>query len=153
MDVTEYFDQKKVRYEVRHHWPTYTSQKMAAAEHVPGMKVAKPVIVQAAGHYYMCVLPACCRVDLDALACELQVDEVRMATEREMLGLFPGCELGAEPPVGNIFGLPTLMDKSLAQDDFLVFQSGRHSEAIKVDRADYERVAEPRTLEFSYHLH
>ena len=68
MEVLEFLDKVSARYEVSQHRPTFTAQQMAAEEHVPGMQVAKPVIIKADEEYYMCVLPACCKVDLDALA-------------------------------------------------------------------------------------
>ena len=130
MELTDYLRQEQVAFELQSHRPTFTAQMMAAEDHVPGLKVAKPVIVQADGEYYMCVLPACCRVDLGLLRRELDAGEVRLADETEMARLFPECELGAEPPLGNMFGITTLMDKTLSQDDFLVFQAGRHDRSV-----------------------
>ena len=63
------------------------------------------------------------------------------------------CELGAEPPFGNFFGMPTLMDKSLSQDTYLVCQAGTHDQAIQLNLADYEEVVHPRIMDFSYQLH
>ena len=37
-------------------------QMLAEAEHVPGRKVIKPVVIQAGGEFLMCALPACYRV-------------------------------------------------------------------------------------------
>ena len=153
MDITAYLDQNRVHYQVSSHPPAFTAQKVAAEEHVPGMNVAKPVVVQVDGRYYMCVLPACCKVDLELLRSQLGAGEVELAREQEMEKLFPGCELGAEPPFGNIFGMQTLMDISLHEDDFLIFQGGRHDRAIKISRADYEALVKPRILCFGYHLH
>ncbi len=153
MEITSYLDEKQVHYQISVHRPVFTSQKMAAEEHVSGMNVAKPVIVQADGRYYMCVIPACCKIDLELLRSQLGAGEVMLVSEKEMERLFPGCEIGAEPPFGDIYGMQTLVDKSLHDDDFLVFQGGRHDRAIKISRQDYERIARPRVLSFSYHLH
>ncbi len=153
MRITEYLDQKKVNYQISSHRPSFTSQKLAAEEHVSGQYIAKPVIVQADGKFYMCVLPACSKVDLDALRSQLGAGEVELADEEEMAQLFPDCELGAEPPVGSMFGLATLLDKSLLQDDFIVFQAGKHDQAVKLNLRDYEELVHPRILSFSYHLH
>ena len=153
MRVTDYLSKKRVQYELHGHQPTFTAQQMAAVEHEPGMKVAKPVVVQVDGHFYMCVLPACCKVDLNALRRELDAGEVQLAAEGDMESLFPDCELGAEPPLGNVFGMTTLLDSSLNGQDYIVFQAGRHDESIKVSLNDYRELVEPRVLSFSYHLH
>ncbi len=153
MKITEYLDQRKVNYQIRSHRPVFSSQQMAAEEHEPGMNVAKPVIVQADGHYYMCVLPACCKVDLEELRRQLGAGEVELANERDMTRLFPECELGAEPPFGNLFGIPTLMDRELMNDEYLVFQAGKHDQAIRIKNTDYKNLVHPKVLQFSYHLH
>jgi len=153
MQITEYLDQKKVKYQVCSHRPAFTAQQIAAEEHVSGMDVAKPVIVQADGKYYMCVLPACCKVDLEMLRGHLRAGEVQLADEKEMAKLFPDCELGAEPPFGNLFNLPTIMDDTLGKDGFIVCQSGKHDQAVRINLQDYEKLVHPKVVHFSYHLH
>jgi Ala-tRNA(Pro) deacylase len=150
MKVVEFLENSSAKYEVTKHQPTYSAQQMAAAEHVPGREVAKPVLVKADGQYYMCVLPACCKVDLDALKQDLHVDQVVLAGEDEMSKLFADCELGAEPPFGNLYGLETLMDESLEADEYIVFQAGTHEQAIRIAMADYKKLVSPLVLSFSY---
>ena len=151
MKVKEFLDETLARYELMRHRPTFTAQQMAAEEHVPGLQVAKPVVVKADDEYYMCVLPACYKVDLDLLKRQIGAENVELADESEMAELFPDCSLGAEPPLGSIYGLLTLMDKSLEADEYIVFQGGEHDSAVKMEVSEYERVANPRILSFSYH--
>jgi Ala-tRNA(Pro) deacylase len=150
MKVTEFLEQQQVRYELREHRASFTGQQLAAEEHEPGRFVAKPVIVRADGRFYMCVLPAPLKVDLEALKKQLGASEATLADEREMARLFADCAVGAEPPFGNLYGVETLMDKSLEKDDHLVFQSGTHETAVRMSMADYRRLARPRVLAFSY---
>ncbi|MHC5061600.1 MAG: aminoacyl-tRNA deacylase [Planctomycetota bacterium] len=150
MKVLEFLDENSARYEVTRHQPTYSAQQMAAAEHVPGMEVAKPVVVRADDKYYMCVLPACRKVDMDALKEDIGAGQVELAGEDEMSKLFADCQLGAEPPFGNLYGLETLMDQSLEKDDQIVFQAGTHEQAIKMATDDYKELVGPHVLRFSY---
>jgi Ala-tRNA(Pro) deacylase len=150
MKVVEFLETNSAKYEVTRHQPTYSAQQMAAAEHVSVKEVAKPVLIKADGKYYMCVLPACCKVDLDALKQELRADQVALAGEDEMSKLFADCELGAEPPFGNLYGLETLMDESLEPDDQIVFQAGTHEQAIRMAILDYKELVSPQVLSFSY---
>jgi len=151
MKVVEFLDSKGVHYELSQHRPTFTAQQMAAEEHVPGMAVAKPVVVRADQTYYLCVLPACCKIDFDVLKRELKADSVALADEDAMARLFDDCTLGAEPPFGHLYGLETLMDASLEQDASILFQAGTHELAIQMDLDDYKKLAQPRVLQFSYH--
>jgi len=152
MRVTEYLDKSGTRYDVTEHPPTFTAQQMAAVEHEPGKFVAKPVIIKVDGKYMMCVLSANNKIDLAALKSQLGAESVELADEKEIGEIFDDCELGAEPPFGNLYDLPTIMDKALAGDDHLMFQAGTHKEAIQISMADYRKLVEPKVLEFSYHV-
>src|SRR4051794_14730213 len=109
MNLPSMLDEMGVNYRLSRHDTTYTAQDLAAAEHIPGRKVIKPVVVKADGQFVMCAAPASPRVCLDTLRSQLQVNEVQLAGEMELAELFKDCEVGAEPPIGRIFGMPTLM--------------------------------------------
>lgn len=53
----------------------------------------------------LAVLPAADQVDLERLARSLGAASVALATETEFRRAFPGCEVGAMPPFGNLFGM------------------------------------------------
>jgi len=151
MGVTEFLDEAGVNYEVSKHKPTFSAQSMAAAEHESGKYVAKPVIVKVDGKYVMCVLAANLKIDLKALKKQMSAKSVELADEEQMGKLFGDCELGAEPPFGNLYDMPTIMDKALEKDDHIMFQGGTHEKAISMSMADYRKLASPKVLEFSYH--
>ena len=150
VQLMDYLDKISAKYEVTRHRPTFTAQQMAAEEHVPGMHVAKPVIISADGEYYMCVLPASYKVDFDLLKRQLGANELLLADESEMSRMFGDCALGAEPPLGNLYGLMTFMDESMADEDYIVFQGGTHENSIRMEMTEYKRLAKPRVLSFSY---
>ncbi|MHC4076276.1 MAG: aminoacyl-tRNA deacylase [Planctomycetota bacterium] len=152
MEVTEYLDKLSARYEITEHRPAFTAQRMAQAEHVRGMNVAKPVVVSADGKNYMSVLPACCKIDFDALKTALGAQKVELVNEITLSRLFPDCEIGAEPPFGSFYGLPTIMDERLEEDDYIIFQSGTHRKAMKMELAEYKRIESPKVLSFSYRV-
>ncbi len=152
MRVIEFLDKSAVRYEVSEHPPAFTAQQMAAVEHEQGKYVAKPVIIKADGKYIMCVLAACYKIDLGALKSQLGAKSVELAEEKEIGSIFEDCELGAEPPFGNLYDLPVVMDKALEQDDHIAFQAGTHEKAIRMSMDDYQKLVEPKVLEFSYHM-
>lgn len=152
MGVVEFLDKSKVKYEVSKHQPAFTAQQMAAEEHEPGKYVAKPVIVKADDKYVMCVLSACYKIDLSALKKQLGAKKVKLVEEKDIGKIFPDCELGAEPPFGNLYDMPTIMDKALEEDDHIMFQAGSHEKAIRMSMADYRKLVEPKVLQFSYHM-
>ncbi len=152
MGVMEFLKKSKVKYKVTKHKPAYTAQHMAAEVHERGKYVAKPVVVKADGDYVMCVLPACYNIDLKALKKQLKVKKVSLAKEKELGKIFGDCELGAEPPLGNLYDMRTVMDKTLEADDHITFQGGSHEKAVQMSMKDYVKLVGPEVLEFSKHV-
>ena len=148
MNLQSYLDEMGVSYRVSKHDDAFTAQDLAAAEHVPGRKVIKPVVVRADGEFVMCALPACYRVDLGELKDQLQANEVQLADEQSLAKLSPGCEVGAAPPIGRLYGMTTLMDESLIADDRVTFQAGTHEDAVTMSLTEYRRVAQPEVAHF-----
>ena len=130
MQVLEFLKSKGVAYEVSEHKPTFTAQRMAAIEHEPGRYVAKPVLIKADGKMIMCVLDANHKIDMDKLK----------------------GQLGAEAPIGSLYGITTVMDKAVEKDDHIVFAAGSHDKAVRISMADFLKLAEPKVLDFSYHI-
>ena len=149
MDLRSYLEQMGVRYRWLRHDATYTAQELAQSEHVSGKQVVKPVVVEADGRFVLCALPAALYIDMDRLKQELRVSEAHLADEQAMQELFGDCELGAEPPIGRIFGLPTLMDDSLQTQQEVLFQAGTHQDAVAMSLQDYLRTAQPMVAHFA----
>jgi Ala-tRNA(Pro) deacylase len=82
----------------------------------------------------------------------LKAKKVRLADESEMAKLFPDVEVGAEPPFGNLYNLPTVVDEHLATDDEIVFQAGDHRHAIRMKYAEYAKLAEPAVANLAVHM-
>jgi len=151
MDLHSYLDRFNVRYLVTEHPVAYTAQMLAQAEHVSGHQVIKPVLVEADGQMILCALPACDRIDLEALRDSLEVEEIRLVDEESLRQVFYDCELGAEPPIGALFGLPTIADESLLSQRKVTFQAGTHHEAVTMSMDDYRRLAQPGIGRFAIH--
>ncbi|RPI64665.1 MAG: YbaK/EbsC family protein [Planctomycetaceae bacterium] len=152
MKIAEYLKEHDVQFESHEHIPAYTAQEIAAEEHVSGSRLAKAVVVKGSKGFAMCVLPACCKLDLEKVAKSLKEKTVRLADENEMAELFKDAEVGAEPPFGNLYDLPTLVDLRLSKEDRIVFQAGSHREAICMNYCDYAKLVSPSIADLAIHL-
>ena len=141
-------NENKVRYEILHHPEAVTAQRIAQAEHVKGRHHAKVVIVKSGEQHVMTVLPADHQIDLKKLKNAVG-KAVSLDSEQEFKPLFPDCAVGAMPPFGNLYSMPTYVDKSLSQEEYIVFEAGTHTDAIKLSYRDYEKIAKPRVEDFA----
>jgi Ala-tRNA(Pro) deacylase len=147
--LKEFLDSEKVKYVSIGHSVAYTAQEIAASAHIPGQELAKTVVVKLDGEMVLAVLPATARVDLELLRKASGAKSAELARENEFAGICPGCELGAMPPFGNLYGLEVFVAQRLAEDDYIAFNAGTHTELIQMSYADFERLARPRVLKLS----
>jgi Ala-tRNA(Pro) deacylase len=134
------------------HGDTWTAGGIAEAIHVPTFEVAKAVVVRDAdGRYLMAVVPASCRLDLVALSKASGHRGLTLASEAEVADLFPDCELGAPPPLGTLYNIPTFLDGCLCDVERVYLSSGRRQETVALSVADYFEVARPSVGSFCLH--
>jgi Ala-tRNA(Pro) deacylase len=144
-----FLDENKVKYMTISHSKAYTSQEIAARTHIPGIKMAKTVMIKIDGKLVMAVLPASYHVDLDTLRQMFATSYVNIAREPEFMNRFPDCEIGAMPPFGNLYDLDVYMAETLTKDDEIAFNAGSHSELFQMKYADYRELVNPRIFKFS----
>jgi len=141
----------KARYDVLQHPTAVSAQRIAQAEHVKGRYHAKVVIVKAGDQHLMVVLPADHHIDLEKVHKAIG-QTVSLGREQEFKSIFPDCVVGAMPPFGNLYGLSTYVDRSLAEQDYIVFEAGTHTDAIKMDYRDYEKIVKPKVYDLGIKL-
>ncbi len=146
--VKAYLDQQGIKYVSIQHSAAYTAPEVAASAHVSGRDFAKNVIVMIQDEMAMVVLPASRRVVLSELRDLLETPHVRLASEAEFKDRFPDCELGAMPPLGNLYGMLTFVSGYLAEEKVIAFNAGTHTEVIKMNYEDFERLVQPTVLDF-----
>lgn len=147
--LKEFLDESNVKYVTMSHSLAYTAQEIAALTHVKGKELAKTVMIKVDGKMAMAVLPASFRVDLDMLCDSIGAKSVELAGEKEFKSLFPGCEVGAMPPFGNLYGMKVYVSARLTEDEEIAFNAGSHTELIKLAYKDYEKLVQPTVLAFS----
>ncbi len=148
--LRQFLDRNHVAYTHHVHPTAYTAKEVAAAEHVPEHRVIKTVVFCCNEGYGLAVLPADYVVDLQELRLALGLARLRLATEKELAELFEDCELGAMPPFGTLYNLPTYMDTSLLAERTIAVNAGTHKDAVYIDISEYRRTAKPDTVHFSH---
>ena len=100
----------------------------------------------------MLVLPASERVDLELLRQSLGTESVEIAKEDEFGSLFPDCEVGAMPPFGNLYDMEVFVSPHLAEDVEIAFNAGSHTELLRMNYSDFERLVNPVKIRLSTRL-
>jgi Ala-tRNA(Pro) deacylase len=145
-----FLDKQQIKYTTISHSPAFTALEIAASAHIPAKEIAKTVMITVDGKMAMAVLPGTYKVDLEHLRRDMDADSVELASEEEFGDLFPDCKLGAMPPFGNLYGMDVFMATRLAEDRYIAFNAGSHTELIQMAFRDYVRLVRPIELNFSH---
>jgi Ala-tRNA(Pro) deacylase len=145
MDIVSFLEKQDCTFERVVHPPTYSAQRLAQSLHVKGAEVAKTVLLRADDNskFVVAVLPASKKIDLQAASRLLAGVQLHLATEIEIAARCPECEFGVLPPFGSRYGIRTIVDSALAEDEEFFFEAKSHSEAIRMKFNDYREVEKP----------
>jgi Ala-tRNA(Pro) deacylase len=145
MNVAKFLEAGKYQFERVLHRPAYSAQHLAHELHVPGREVAKAVLLRADGDYafIVAVVPASKNIDFEKASELLGGAKLQLATEIEVAEHCPDCDFGVLPPFGSPYGMKTIVDLSLADDEDIWFGGNTHDEAIRMKFAEFLRLEQP----------
>ena len=146
--LKDYLEEAGVDYEVTEHAQAITAAEVAHVEEIDEWDVAKSVMVLTDQGLAMVVLPAPLKIDLARAKTELAMPAVRIADEVDFVDAFPDCEPGAEPPFGNLYDLPTFVDRSLRAER-ITFNAGSHTTTVTMSRSDYLDLVEAEIVDLA----
>jgi Ala-tRNA(Pro) deacylase len=137
-----------VAFQVLRHEPVYTSEEAARVRGTPLASGAKALVCKVDAGFVLFVLPADRKLDSHAVRRAKGWRKLRFASREEVLertGLAPG----SIPPLGSLFGLPTLCDERLGLNELINFNAGDHSLSVSMRYADYVCVERPELGQFA----
>lgn len=144
--LRKYMDNHDVAYKTISHPRAYTASQCAQAAHIKGDSFAKAVVVKLDGRFILVAIPANIRLNLALLKKETKAKHVKIAHEFEFQDKFTGCEIGAIPPLGPLYGMDVYLADSLAHQEWIVFNAGNHNELLQMKSKDFLNLIHPKTL-------
>jgi Ala-tRNA(Pro) deacylase len=130
------------------HDPVTTSAEAAAVRGTELRSGAKAMLVKTRTGFVLTVLAADRRVDWKLLAPLVGDKGARFATDEE-LRQATGLSRGAVPPLGVLFGLRTIYDRSLLEIQTVNFNAATHTDSVTMARADLVRIGGGEMAAFS----
>ncbi|HXD06428.1 MAG TPA: YbaK/EbsC family protein [Burkholderiaceae bacterium] len=138
--LRNYLEQHGARYEVSAHDHSRSSAETARSAHVAPHQLAKSVILEDDTGAVMAVLPADKDVMVDEVGEMLGRTGLRLASEERIAKLFDDCERGAVPPVGMAWGMETIVDDELDDNDVVYMEGGDHERLLMMSRAQFHEL-------------
>jgi Ala-tRNA(Pro) deacylase len=135
--LKRYLNNSGIAYETVKHPFSASSQKTAEAAHISGHRLAKGVLLRDDLGYLLAVLPSPLHVEVNTLD-ELLNRNFELVEEDEISQLFPDCDIGAIPPIGDAYKVEVVLDTQLCDEPDIYFEAGDHVELIRVGGTDFQ---------------
>lgn len=146
--LKKFLDLEKVDYKVFDHEPVKTSEDAARVRNTNLHQGAKALVFIGDGKPLMFSVSADRKIDTKKAKSVLHIKDLRMATPEEVEKV-TGIKIGAVHPFGNVFNIPLWIDKSLSDNEIIVFNAGLHTRSIEMKYSDYQRITKASVEEIS----
>ena len=130
-----------ISYDTVHHGYSSSSLHAAHSANIPAAKLVKPVILEDDHGYVMALVPANHYVKINELNMLLD-RHMGLATEEELAHLFSDCERGALPPVGDAYGMTTVVDYTLDECGDVYIEAGNHTDLLHISGSAFRKLTE-----------
>lgn len=160
--ILEHLEKRHINYDVLEHPRSATSLESARISKISPAQMAKAVVVKSGNNFRVCVIPAAHRLVLDWLN-EAYGGHFHLIHENELQEIFTDCDSGAVPILGQLYGLPVVWDKKLAEMDDVYFEGGDHRHLVHLTHSAFMELlglqdrknisCTPESYEFYQRLH
>lgn len=142
-DLLKYLSENAVDFRVVRHPYMFSNDELASALGVPASLVAKTTIVCDSDHYWMAIVPWDHQPDVGALAKVLEAGALRVADAQDAETVCPDSDTNCIPPLGNLYGLKTVVDESFRRAGKIAFRACDNTQSVVMAWEDYRRLARP----------
>ncbi|HXM54797.1 MAG TPA: YbaK/EbsC family protein [Candidatus Dormibacteraeota bacterium] len=130
-EVVRALRERGAHFEVLHHGAAASGTQEAVVLGMHADDVLKAVVLKTCDGAAVAVLPANRRLDMDLVRVATGDRTARLATEAEIEGALPDCELGAVPPLGSILHAPAYVDPEVLGHPVVAFAAGTQTESVR----------------------
>ena len=146
--IVELLDARGVAYRLLRHPEVRTSEEASRVRGTPLEAGAKALVCHADDRIVLIVVPADARLDNRAFRQQAGVKNVRMI-DAERVQELVGAPVGAVPPFGSLFGMPTYADHEVVVRDLIAFNVGARDVSVTMAGPDYQSLEQPTLGRFA----
>jgi len=145
--IQKFLDSSKIKYEPIEHKTVFTAFDKAKTLKVPEKIIGKTLTVKLDKTYGLVLIPANKMLDKGKLKKVSKAKSVDFVKEAWMKKNIKGVKLGAIPPFGNLWKIPTFIDRSLMNQQKIVVNAGDWNWSIKISPTIFRKIFSDLTIE------
>lgn len=140
--VLKFLEKNKIKHEPVKHRTVYTAYDKATTLGVPEKIVGKTLVMKLNGGHASVLIPANKKLDKGKFKKTVNnwlkaqgkknIKTIKFASEAWMKNNLKGIKVGATPPFGKLWNLPTFIDRGLIRNPKIIVNSGDYNWSIKI---------------------
>lgn len=138
--IKKFIESAKVKYDLLQHKLVYTAQDKAATLHLPPKIIGKTLVLKLDGKLALALIPADKNLDKNKFRKLTKAKKIEFATERVIKNKLKGVKIGAIPPFGSLWKLPTFVDSSLFKQTKFIVNSGRNDISFRLTPSTFKKI-------------
>jgi Ala-tRNA(Pro) deacylase len=133
--IIRFLDKNQVKYETIRHRKVFTAFDKAATLRVPQRIIGKTLVVKLEKNPALVLIPANKNLDKQKIKKKAKARSVDFIKEAWMKRNLKGIKIGAVPPLGSLWNMPTFADRGLFSNQKIILNSGDYVFSIKISPA------------------
>lgn len=109
--------------------------------------IVKAKVPEQGKRFIMVCVPGDKKFDQKKLRDVFGITDIRFAMENEVSEITGGVERGGVPPFGQLFDLPVYADKSIFENEKIIFNAGDRRFSVGMYSGDYKEIVKPKVGE------
>jgi len=138
--LTNLLEKNKIKYELLKHRTVYTAYDKAVTLRSSEKVVGKTLVVKLDKNPALVLIPANKNLDKQKLKKAAKTKSVDFIKEAWMKKRLKGVKVGAVPPFGNLWKLPTFVDRTLINQSKIIINGGDYNWSIKINPAVFKKI-------------
>jgi len=147
-EIIALLDRAGVEYELSEHEPALTSKQAEEITGWPAKCGAKSIVVKVDGRFVLVVVRGTNLIDFNKLRKHFGIRKARLATPEEVLSMV-GVKIGACYPFPEVAGLAGIVDKSLAECEYITFSPGTAEHHVRIKWDNYVKAVKPTLVDLA----
>jgi Ala-tRNA(Pro) deacylase len=129
-----------VKYEEIKHRQVFTGLDKAATLGIKPNLVVKTLVLRSGKNLVMAVLAANRNLNRQKLSKKAKLKNLDFVSEKVMKSRFKGFKVGALPPFGQLFKIPSFIDAGLLKEKVIYVSAGNYETSLKISPAALEKL-------------
>jgi len=138
--IVNFLERAKVKYEPIRHKTVYTAHDKAATLRIPQKIVGKTLVVGLDKGLALVLIPANKNLDKGKFKKAAGAKKIDFVSERVIKNKLKGVKVGAIPPLGSLWKVPTFIDRSLLKMPKIIINAGDYNWSIKISPATFKKL-------------